>query len=88
MKQDDVRQDNFFHLLMRMLCLCLALMNLLHGVAFPSSSLVTMVIFTPHWVVNSDGLSPEDDRLREGYYYEALAYSLDTPSTWSSMRRP
>ena len=30
-----VRQYNFFHLLMRMLCLCLALMNLLHNVALP-----------------------------------------------------
>ena len=57
-----VRQYDFFHLLMRMLCLCLALMNLLLCVALPSSSFVTMAILIPHWVVNSDGLSP---RLRE-----------------------
>ena len=49
------------------LCLCLALMNLLHGVALPSSSFETMAIFIPHWVVNSDRLSPEEDRLREDY---------------------
>ena len=28
-----VRQYNFFHLMMRMLCLCLALMKLLHSFA-------------------------------------------------------
>ena len=70
-----VRQDNSFHLLTRPLCLCLALMNFLHSVAPPSSSLVTMAILTPHWVVNSDRLSPEEDRLREDNYYGALAFS-------------
>ena len=39
---------------------------------------VTMVIFTSHWVVNSTRLSPEDDRLREDFYYEALAFSRHT----------
>ena len=59
-----VRQYNFCHLLMRMLCLCLALMNLSHSVAPPSCSLVTMAILIPQWVVNSDSLLPEEDRLR------------------------
>ena len=39
-----VRQYKFFHLLMRILCFCLVLMNVLHSVAPPSSSLVTTVI--------------------------------------------
>ena len=43
-----IRQYNFFHLLMRMLCLCVASMNLLLGVAHPSSSFVTMVVSIPH----------------------------------------
>ena len=73
-----VRQYNFFHLLMRMLCLCLALMNLLLSVACLFSGLVTMAILTPHWVVNSDWLSMEEDRLREDYCYEALAFSRHT----------
>ena len=34
-----------------------------------------MAILIPHWVVNSDRLSPEEDRLREDYYYDALAFS-------------
>ena len=61
-----------------MLYLCLALMNLLLCVAPPSSSLVTMAILKPHWVVKSDSLSPEEDRLREDYYYEALAFCRHT----------
>ena len=65
-----VRQYNFFHLLMRMLCLCLALMNLLHSVALPSSSFVTIAaILIPHC------RESEEDHLREEYYYEALAFS-------------
>ena len=36
-----------------------------------SSSLVTVAILIPHWVVNSDRLSPEEGRLREDYCYEA-----------------
>ena len=32
-----------------------------------SSSLVTMAILIPHWVVNSDRLSPEEGRLREDF---------------------
>ena len=43
-----VRHYNFFHLLVRMLCLRLVLMNLLPSVAPPSSSLVTMAIFKNH----------------------------------------
>ena len=70
-----VRQYNLFHLLMKMLCLCLALMNFLHSVGPPSSTLVTMAILIPHWVVNSDRLSPEEDCFHEDYYYEALAFS-------------
>ena len=73
-----VKQYNFFHLLMRMLCLCLALMNLLLCVALPSSSFVTVAVSIPHWVVKSDRLSPDEDRLREDYYYEALAFSRHT----------
>ena len=73
-----VRQYNLFHLLMRQLCLCLALMNLLHSVALPSSSLVTMAMLIPHWVVNSYSVSPEEDRFCEDYFYEALAFSRHT----------
>ena len=73
-----VRQHNFFHLLMRMLCLCLALMNLLLCVAFPSSSFVTMAVSIPHWVVKSDRLSPDEGHLREDYYSETLAVSRHT----------
>ena len=73
-----VRQYNFFHLLMRMLCLCLAPMNLLHSVALPSSSLVTMAVLIPHWVVNSDRLSQDEDSRREDYDYEAPAFSRHT----------
>ena len=61
-----------------MLCLCLALVKLLHSVAFPSSSLVTMAVLIPHWVVNSDRLSPEEDRLREDHNYESLTFSRHT----------
>ena len=83
-----VREYNFFHLLMTMLCLCLALMNLLHSVASPFSGFVTMTILIQHWVVNSDRLSPEEDRLREDHYFMKPSQSLDTPSTCSSMMRP
>ena len=51
-----VRQYNFVHLLMRTLCLCLPLMNLLLSVAPSSSSVVTMAILIPHWIVNWDGV--------------------------------
>ena len=68
-----VTQYNLFHLLMRMLCLCLALKNLLLGVALPSSSFVNMAVSIPHWVGQSDRLSLDEDRLRETYCYEALA---------------
>ena len=56
-----VRQYNSYHLLMRMLCLCLALMNLLLSVA-PPSSLVTMVVPILHWDVTSDYLSNDGQR--------------------------
>ena len=73
-----VRQYNFFHLLMRVLCLCMALMNLLLCASSLSSGFVTMAASIPHWVVKSDRLSPDEDRLREDYYYEALAFSRHT----------
>ena len=57
-----VIQYNSSHVLMRMLCLCLALMNLLLHVATLSSSLVTMAITIPHWVVTSDFFSQVGDR--------------------------
>ena len=56
-----VTQYSSFHLLMRMLCLCLALMNLLLCVAPPSSSLVTRAVSIPHWDVKSDYLSKVRD---------------------------
>ena len=37
-----------------------------------------MAVTIPHWVVKSDRLSPDEDRLREDYYYEALAFSRHT----------
>ena len=52
-----VRQYSSLHLLMRMLCLCLALMNLLLCVAPPSSSLVTRAVAIPQWDVKSDYLN-------------------------------
>ena len=67
-----VRQYNFFYLPIRMLCLCLALANLLLCVAPPSSSIVTVAVSIPHCVVKSDRLSLDDDRLREDCYYEEL----------------
>ena len=73
-----VGQYNFFRLLVRMLSLHLALMIFLLCVAPTSSSLVIMAVSIPHWVVNSDRLSPEEDRFREDYYYEALAFSRHT----------
>ena len=53
-------------------------MNVLLGVAPPPSSCVTMAVSIPHWVVKSDRLSLDEDRLREDYYYEALALSRHT----------
>ena len=41
----------------------------------PSSSFLTMAVSIPHWVVKSDRLSLEEDRLCEDYHYEALAFS-------------
>ena len=73
-----VKQYNFFHLLMRMLCLCLALMTLVLSVAPPSSGFVTKAVSIPHCVVKSDRLSPDEDRLREDYFHEALAFSRHT----------
>ena len=68
-------QHDFLYLPIRMLCLCLALMNLLLSVALPSTSFVTMAVSIPHCVVKSNRLSLVDDRLREDYYCEALASS-------------
>ena len=56
-----VRQYNFLYLPIRMLCLCLALVNLLLSVAHPSSSAVTMAVPIPHWDVTSDYLSQVRD---------------------------
>ena len=61
-------------ILMRMLCLCLTLMNALLGVALRSSSFVTMAVLRPR-CVESDGWSPDDDQPCEDYYYEAIAFS-------------
>ena len=72
------RRDRWSRTFSGMLCLCLALVKLLHSVAPPSSSLVTMAVLIPHWVVNSDRLSPEEDRLREDHNYESLAFSRHT----------
>ena len=73
-----VKQYNFFHLLMRMLCLCLVLMTLVLSVAPPSSGFVTKAVSIPHCVVKSVRLSPDEDRLREDYFHEALAFSRHT----------
>ena len=73
-----VRQYNSSHMLMKMLYLCLALMNLLLGEARPSSRLVIMAVSIPHWVVKSDSMSQDEGSLREDYYYEALAFSRHT----------
>ena len=54
------------------------LMNLLLSVAHPSSSFVTMEVSAPHWVVKTDRLSLDEDRLREDCYYEALTFSRHT----------
>ena len=79
------RQYNFFHLRMRMLCLCLVLMNLLHRVASPSSSFVT--------IATNTRLGREVGQIVTGTVsvkttFMNSSHSLDTPSTWSSMRRP
>ena len=37
-----------------------------------------MAVLVPHLVVNSDRLSPEEDRFREEHYYEGLAFSRHT----------
>ena len=73
-----VGQYNICYLPRRMSCLCLALMNLLLCVAPPPCSFVTMAVSTPYWVVKSDRLSRDEDRLREDHYYEAVAFSRHT----------
>ena len=78
MKHNLSESTNFFHLVTRMLYLCLALMNLLINVAHPSSSLVTMAVPVPHWAVKSDSLSQDEDSLREDYFYVARAFSRNT----------
>ena len=50
-------------ILMRMFCLCRALMNFLFSIALPSSSFVPMAVLKPRCVES------------EEYYYEALAFS-------------
>ena len=65
---------NFFYPPTRMLCLCLALMNLLLSVALPCSNFVTMAVTTPHCLVKSDRLSLDDDRLREDYHLHQNDY--------------
>ena len=68
-----VIQYNYFHLLTRMLYVCLAVVNFLLCVPPPSSGLVTMAVSIPHCVVKSGRLSLDDDCLRE-----ALAFSRHT----------
>ena len=51
-------------ILMRMLCLCLALLNVLFSIALPSSNLAIMAVLKPRRVETED------------YTYEALAFSL------------
>ena len=61
-------------ILMRILCLCLALMNLLFGIAPPSCSFVHMAVLKPRCVESGN------------HYYEVLPRVLDTASTWSLTR--
>ena len=74
-------------LCIRMLCLCLALTNLLFRVARPSSNFVTMAVLRPRCVVKSDRWSLDDDGLRVKTIIMELSQSLETASTWSSMRK-
>ena len=60
----------------RMLCVCLALKNMLLGVAPHSSSFVTIAALRPHCVEKSDRWTLDD-----------VSHSLDTASNWSSMRK-
>ena len=62
-----VRQYNYFHLLMRLLCLCLSLMNLLHSVAPPS-----------FWLCDHGDINTTLGREFRDYCYEALAFSRHT----------
>ena len=82
-----VRQNNFLYLQMKILCLCLALMNPLLSVASLSSSFVTTAVSLPHWVVKSDRLSLDEDHLREDYYCEAFAFSRHMRRSWSQRRQ-
>ena len=66
MKQDLSDITISFLLAERMLCLCLALLCSVLHLFF-----VTMAVSIPHCVVKSDTLSPEEDRFREDYDYEA-----------------
>ena len=71
-------------ILIRMLCLCLALMNLLFRVAPPSSCFVTMAKLTPHCVVKSDnGHWTMTGSVKTTFM--KLSHYLDTASIWSSM---
>ena len=59
---------------MKIMCLCLTLMNLLLCVASTSSGFVTMTVSISHWVVKSDRLPQDEDSLREDFYYEYPAF--------------
>ena len=52
-------------------------MNLLLGVAPSSSSLVTVAVSVPHWVVKSDRLSPDEDRLCEYTFRHTINLEFD-----------
>ena len=48
---------------MRILCLCMALMNFLFSLVLPSSNFATMAVLKPRLLETED------------YYYKALAFS-------------
>ena len=77
-----VRQYNSSHMLMKMLYLCLALMNLLLRVVRHSSSLVTMAVPLPHWGVTSDFLS----QVRESPVWISIRYFLFRLTCWLCAR--
>ena len=70
-----VRQCNFFHPCDENVVFVFGSYEPFALCCAPFFQLWTMAILIPHWVVNSDRLSPEEDRLREDYYYEAFVIS-------------
>ena len=83
-----VRQYNFSPSLMRILCLCLVLLNLLHSVALPSSSLGDHCDFN---TTLGREFGQIVTRRRSSPWRLLLwttSHSLDTRSTWTLMRRP